>query len=100
MEEFLNKNNLEHLHKIFNDENIDEISLLPLLSEEHIKLLIPSIGYQIKFKRALTTIINPPSNAGVDNYYAMICCILILDLYRVPKECKNYLLNSGYNTVH
>ncbi|KAK4885934.1 hypothetical protein RN001_002205 [Aquatica leii] len=46
MEEFLNKNNLEHLHKIFNDENIDEISLLPLLSEEHIKLLIPSIGDQ------------------------------------------------------
>ncbi|KAK4881622.1 hypothetical protein RN001_004941 [Aquatica leii] len=64
MEEFLNKNNLEHLHKIFNDENIDEISLLPLLREEHIKLLIPSIGDQIKFKRALTTIINPPSNAG------------------------------------
>ncbi|KAK4881659.1 hypothetical protein RN001_004978 [Aquatica leii] len=26
--------------------------------------------------------------------------LLTIDLYRVPQECKNYLLNSGYNTVH
>ncbi|KAJ3652978.1 hypothetical protein Zmor_018899 [Zophobas morio] len=46
------------------DQNIDSVDLLSLISEEQIKLLIPAIGDQIRFKQAVKRI---NSNPCIDN---------------------------------
>ena len=79
------------------DQNIDSVDLLSLISEEQIKLLIPAVGDQIRFKQAVKRI---NSNPCIDNNQVCIyiavkhCRSKIVSIYYEAEQALNWLANS------
>ncbi|CAG9763813.1 unnamed protein product [Ceutorhynchus assimilis] len=57
MEQFLENNNLVHLAKTFEEQNITELGLLELLSEQEIeKLVMGNIGDKVRLRRGIANL--------------------------------------------
>ncbi|XP_070531356.1 golgin subfamily A member 6-like protein 7 [Cardiocondyla obscurior] len=65
VESFLKKLKLDHLYPAFADNKIDDLTLLPLLSEDEVKELIPLLSTRKKFQLGILSFKCNTSNSDI-----------------------------------